>query len=252
MTTESFKSNFIARTKSSWFLLVSLLIGMGQFNDSKDFAISAYEGLSSTMTHWVDYKKINRIDIGISKHFAKSVLGNAKLVKHSSKGGLLEYNYYFSSKFTLGLIYNGGRLSGYWVLSLNDSFKPEIPFSNHSLLQASIKDIVRVPDTYMMDSFNLAYYMEQEQLPRNAMLLKRYLGWVGYGASTEQNNDSAIKQLITSSAPAEQESAMNSKTVELFERARSESAPNLFALGEVDAEQMADSLLTRAEYEYLK
>jgi hypothetical protein len=202
------------------------------------------------MTHSIEYQKIDQIDVGISKAFALSLFGNPKVIKNPDKGEVLEYNYYFNKKFLLGLIFDQDRMVGYWVISLIPSFMPSIPFSEYSLLDKPIEKLSLSADRYVYDTHNVTFYLESEQLPQKDMLLKRYLAWINYGAAKDEegnSNQSAILKIAQLGGLKAEETESD-----VLMQFRHKVSPNLFALGDVRIEQIADSLLTYAEYEYLK
>ena len=105
------------------------MITAGQFNDTKDLASSIYEATLTHFTHSIEYDLIEKIHVGNSMEYVKSLVGEPHVLKRSSLNLELQFHYYSKAKYHLTLISKDDRLVGYSVFPLKDGFAPKIPFS---------------------------------------------------------------------------------------------------------------------------
>ncbi|WP_028110900.1 ETEC_3214 domain-containing protein [Ferrimonas futtsuensis] len=236
------------RAKSGFLYLIALMIGFGNWNDTKELSYTIFQGIQANFTHHVEERLLNKIDVGNYLAYVEQDLGFPQVVKRSRTKDGLEFRYYKKNKFLLTLLVKGGRISGYLVQTLDyqglysqlSAFSPAIPFSDKQLNLDSYTHSFSQSDKFQLDDFNLVYYMEPHPLGAKGMYTTLYLGTVEYGVApgslVERVREIAEKQ-VHGEASTQQ-----------INHLRDQLKPNMYGIGEGEEEVMAEALLTRYEY----
>jgi hypothetical protein len=241
------------KIQTSIMMVAAIMISAGQFNDTKDIFMSVYEATLTNFTHSIEYDLIDKIHVGSSMDYIKSLVGEPHVLKRSKLNSRLKFHYYSEAKYTLTLISEDDRLVGYSVFTLEDGFSPNIPFSE-ALGEKSLAHAHKETGAYTYDIANLLYYTESQDLGKEQMFLTLVRGYVEYGALAQQKNVSAhYKKQVTEAIEALDEKATFSENekelIAPLQRVRQAIYPNFYAVTELEPIIIAESLLTRYEFQ---
>ncbi|TKB51592.1 hypothetical protein FCL40_03275 [Ferrimonas sediminicola] len=236
------------KAKSGFLYLIAMMIGFGNWNDTKELSYSIYQGIQANFTHHVEEQLLDRIDVGNYLAYVEQDLGFPQVVKRSRVEKGLEFRYYKKNKFLLTLIVETGRISGYLVQTLDyqglysqlSAFSPVIPFSDKQLNLGTYSQSSPAAEKYQLDDFNLVYYMEPYPLGAKGMYATLYLGTVEYGV-----NPGDLSDLVREVAKKQ---TLGDQTNEELTLLRDRLKPNMYGIGSDKGELMAEALLTRYEY----
>lgn len=235
--------SLLKKSQSLIFTIAAIMISLGQWADTKDMVISGYEGFITHFTDEVELEKLRQVRVGANLTYLETVFGDARLIKVKQPATDLEYRYYHDPKFLLALAVREQRVIGYQIVSLQPGFMPLVAFSNTLLGQQPLAEYQPFAGSFSTDTTNLRYYLEPQTLGREGLFFERQLGFVEYGAATEQHQ-TALQQLNELLLQDYDDDTLLQQSTAL----RSKLIPNVYALGEITLEQAADMLLTRYEY----
>jgi len=245
--------SFWKKTQTSLMMVAALMISAGQFNDTKDLFSTIYEATLTHFTHSIEYDLINKVHVGSSMDYMKSLVGEPHVIKRSKLNSALQFHYYSKEKYHLTLISTDDRLVGYSVFTLKDGFAPKIPFSEELGLKTLAQDH-KTTGTYSYDVGNLLYFIESQDLGKEQMFLTLMRGYVEYGATAQENpalmnNKQNVAKLIETldqkAIFAENKKAL----VTPLEDIRQTIYPNFYAVTELEPIIIAEALLTRYEFQ---
>jgi hypothetical protein len=177
-TDEQEEVTLLAKFRNITFSIMFLMISMGQWNDTKDVAISAYEEVVSRWTNTIQYEKLAKLRIGYSEHYIQTFFGDPQVIKvmTSLEGGV--FSYYSTEKFMLTTATKNGQLLGFSVLSFNDDFIAPIVYSDKKLNDALLDSYLPDADTYATDFRNSIYFLEVSELGREHMFYNFSIGTI--------------------------------------------------------------------------
>jgi len=245
--------SFWKKVQTSIMMVAAIMISAGQFNDTKDIFLSVYEATLTNFTHSIEYDLIEKINVGSSMEYVKSIVGEPHVLKRSKVNNKLQFLYYSKAKYTLTLISEDERLVGYSVFTLVDGFSPKIPFSE-DLGEKSLASAHKETGAYSYDIGNLLYYIESQDLGKEQMFLTLVRGYVEYGAIAQDEKVSenyrkqlnkVIENLEDKSTFAENDEAL----VVPLKKVRQTVFPNFYAVTELEPVIIAEALLTRYEFQ---
>ena len=81
MTENNNQTSTWKKVQSSILMIAAILISIGQWGDTKDVLKSAYSAFVENFTHKVQYKQIDKVNIGNSIAYIKTFLGEPNAVK---------------------------------------------------------------------------------------------------------------------------------------------------------------------------
>jgi len=232
----------------SMMTLAAAMISFGQFNDTRELLITLYEETTTNFTHAIEYDKLKELAVGRTISFTEGIFGAPEVIKKSSyKEGLI-YQYYNIDKAVLCILNLDGRVAGFTVIPREDDFSPQLNYVTDTLGESTYVNAGDYSGDIYLDVSNLIYYAESQDLGKSYIFLKKVTGFVEYGrlAVDEQSQDS--KALII---------AMNdnilAQNITAFEQQitdfRQSQKANFYAFTELDPSLIADSLLTRFEFQ---
>jgi hypothetical protein len=250
---EAPKDGFWRRMQTSIMMIAALMISAGQWNDTKDIAITIYEGILANFTNNIEYEQIKQINVGNSLDYVKSMVGEPYVIKRSKINSEIQYHYYSKEKFDLTLVSQDGQIVGYTVISKVDDFTPEIPFAE-SLGSLNIDQANEDPRIYALDTSNLIYFMDSKMLGKQQMFLTQIRGYVEYGANLAPESSKAVaskkvNELLAELIEKETYSASEQEMLDAIKVVRSTIYPNFYAMTNVEPAFIAEALLTRYEYQ---
>ncbi|RTR36914.1 hypothetical protein EKG38_21685 [Shewanella canadensis] len=237
------KVGFWPKLQSASFLVVALMLSLGQWNDTKEALNSGYELFVAHWTNDIEYKRLSKLHVGQTYDYITSILGAPHASKKSKSDLYLTYYYYGDAKYQLMLAVKDQRLSGYGIIGLIPDFNVPIPFTDIKLAESSIASSYAVVDSYYSDSNNLEYYAESHELGKNVMFYNLLIGSVNYGAYTDRETE-VVKALNTALDRGEED------VLALLTVSRTLS-PNYFAISELEPGLMVSGLLTHFEHKTL-
>lgn len=255
--TESVNSPVTSRLKPKWRVLrsgalytVGLMIAFGNFNDTKDLTISLYEWGTTHFTHQAELNRLEQLDVGNFLAYTETVFGIPQVVKASRLDTELQYRYYKTDKYLLTLQVKEQRVLGYLVqaLSLENQFNtagpfsPPVPFTERTLDSAPLATLPFADEGFALDNHNLVYFLERHPLAADGLYLNLYLGITEYD-TPHPGLSQTLGELDEALVFGEE-----IQTLESLNAVRERYAPNFYGLSELDNPYMAESLLTRHEF----
>ena len=251
-STEETKSKTVADKIFSYlFFFIFVIIGLGNWTDSKALFLEAYDGFITHFTNNLEEELVDKIHVGTHLSYVNQLLTAPKLVKKSSLSANVEYRYYKTKKYLLTLISQNQRVSAVVVHSLNhktkwiDVFSPLIPFTEQYLVKVTISKAVS-SNEYYFDNHNLVYFMQTKSLGAEGMYLFLTVGFTElennalFLSDTRSNLAQLEKMLVLSSSSGKQE--------ENIIKQLAEQKMSFFAISDMTSDFIADSLLTRYEF----
>lgn len=235
------------------FTVAAVMIGFGQWNDTKDLVIALYETSVSSFTNNVEYAALDELSVGITRDYLESVVGAPKVIKVSEIDPAVQYEYLFNEKYLLTTFMNADRLVGYSVIALKEGFAPHLPFSetadNLNGEDINVSAITQMgliyPQSYINDYRNILFYIENRELDITGLFLQRSVGYVNYSLE----DVTRISELIMSLQDAEM---FEDDPTDIVNNIRAELTPNFYAVGDISPQLFADALLTKYEYHKFK
>ena len=167
---------FLAKFRNIAVTIMLLMISMGQWNDTKDVAISAYEEIISRWTNNVQYEKLGKLRIGYSEDYIQTFLGEPQVIKSmaSLEGGV--FSYYSTPKYLLTTATKDSQLLGFSVLAINPDFTSPIVYLNKNLNENKLNTYLSNTDGYVTDFGNSVYFLEMSELGRQNMFYDFSIG----------------------------------------------------------------------------
>ena len=236
-------TSFLKKSQSIVFTIAAVMISLGQWADTKDIITSSYEGFITHFTDRVELEKLSEVRVGANLSYLETIFGDARLIKVKQPDTDLQYRYYHDKKFLLALAVKQQRVIGYQIVSLQQDFIPPIAFSDFTLGKIPLAQQQSFNGSFSTDTANLRYYLEPQTLGREGLFLERHVGYVEYGAGTD-NSQSKLTQLNELLLGDYKDETL----LKLSSDLRNTLIPNVYSLGEISLEQAADMLLTRYEF----
>ena len=241
------------KIQSSILMIAAILISIGQWGDTKDVLLSAYTASIKNFTHKIQYKQIDKVNIGNGLAYTKSFFGEPNAIKRSQTNPDVEFYYYIKDKFIFTIITSDKRVNGYSVLSRITDFSPEVPFSA-PLGKSTILDEAPGEFEYSFDTGNLIYYLESQNLGKDKMFLSLSKGFIEYAAipssiNSPDNYLASVKIALNEIDSLLIYSDTNKDLEKEINSLRGKIKPNYYAVSELNHKIVAESLLTRFEYQ---
>jgi hypothetical protein len=255
MTGKNLHKDDTAVQSSGWFsgvirfivFCAFLLMGLGNWSDSKQLLTEAYQGFITNFTHKVEDKTIGNVHIGNYLKYVEKSLGMPQVIKISELKPSLEYRYYKKNKYLLVLIAQEQRIAAMMLHTLPTEdafagrFNPSIPFTEHKLVVSPIDEAMGSSNEFFFDNHNLAYFMKAKQMGAKGMGHYLIVGATEYQESKETMKDK-LDALEEASLLEEQQEIVK-LTSDLGQQQSS-----FFGVSEVSPEIVADALLTKYEF----
>jgi hypothetical protein len=230
---------FLDKLRSLAVTLMLVMISLGQWNDTKDVVLSAYEEVISRWTNSLEYSDISKIRIGFSSDYIKKLLGEPQVVKVSNISEDIVFSYYSSSKYLLTTAMKNNRLSGFSILSLKSDFLAPIVYLNKSLNTNSLNTYLPTQDKFVTDFGNSEYFIETYELNHSLMFYDFSLGLVNTGTlSNDLKNE--IRD-INDQLNKGEDVPFNKLTIS------EKIVPNYYSVSELPSDVMFESMLSRFE-----
>ena len=228
-----------------YFVAIALgLMAIGQWGDTKDIAIEAWQLTLSKFPHKYEYESLNHVNVGSNLKYISTHFGQPKLIKKSKYHENLNFAYYLEKKFILTLILEGDRVNAYTITGLVDDFVP------YGLLDKREKEnTLSIADNYTefqdftLDFNNVEFLLVKEELGKEKLFVNQYFGAVGY----EQNINASkaeFKGLYEKLNMNDEAPSLLADVKRLTKQVRN----NFYGVGEVSLSIVADSVLTDFEY----
>jgi hypothetical protein len=230
---------FLDKLRSLAVTLMLVMISLGQWNDTKDVVLSAYEEVISRWTNTIEYSEISKIRIGFSGDYIKKLLGEPQVVKVSNISENMVFSYYSSPKYLLTTAMKNDRLSGFSILSLKSDFHAPIVYLNKNLNTSSLDTYLPTQDKFVTDFGNSEYFIETYELNHSLMFYDFSLGLVNTGSlSNDLKNE--IRDI--------NDQLNRGEDIPLNKLAISEKiVPNYYSVSELSSDVMFESMLSRFE-----
>ncbi|MCL1059514.1 hypothetical protein L2729_16200 [Shewanella gelidimarina] len=241
------KKGFFARLASGFLLLMVILMGLGNWADTKQLLTEAYQAFITNFTHQIENNRVASLDIGNYLQFAQKSVGIPQVIKASNLDPTIEYRYYKDPKYLLTLINKDQRIVGIVLHSLQQNnsiiseFTPMVPFTDNLLKVNSIADITLDSNLFFYDYQNISYYLQSKELGPQGMFLNLLAGFTEY-EQVQPNAFSMLNELEHATLDG------NSADVSALTQKLATYPANFYAISEIPPEYIADSLLTKHEF----
>ncbi|WP_354624109.1 ETEC_3214 domain-containing protein [Psychromonas sp. MME2] len=229
----------LSKIKNIAITIMALMISMGQWNDTKDVAISAYEEIISRFTNQVEYDRISQLRIGFTREYVHQLLGQPQVIRTSKQHQEVKYYYYNSDKYLLTTFIQSDRLVGFSVLAKKNDFEAPIPYLGLFLNNNVIANYLPSQEIIRTEANNIEYYAETYELSKNLMFYNLVLGRVNYQPS-ELNHSEQIRA-INQRLNTGEEFDLSADTLS------SSITTNFYSITELDSDSSFEALLS--EYE---
>ena len=230
---------FLDKLRNFALTLMLLMISLGQWNDTKDVILSAYEEVISRWTNTLEYSKISSLRIGYSSAYIENLLGDPQVVKLSKSSENTIFSYYSSPKYLLATAMKNDRLSGFSILSLKNDFYAPIIYLNKNLNESFLNSYLPTQDSFVTDVGNLDYFIETYELNHSAMFYDFALGVVNTGSITD-GLKSEIRD-INDDLNKGEDIPLNKLSIS------KKIVPNYYSVSELPIDVMFESMLSRYE-----
>lgn len=238
-TEELQKKTFLEKFRNFAVTLMLLMISIGQWNDTKDVLLSAYEEIISRWTNTLEYEKLAQLRVGYSGEYVESLLGLPQVTKHSKLSENTTFSYYGTSKYILITAATNDRLSGFSVIALKNDFHAPIVYLEKELNKNRLDSYIPSQGLFVTDFGNAEYFIENYELSRNLMFYDFSLGVINYGLLPEdlRNEIKVLNRQLN-----------NGDDLLLSDLSIQEKiSPNYYSVSEFSSEIMMESILSRYE-----
>lgn len=179
----------LTKIKNVSVTIMVLMISLGQWNDTKDVAISAYETFISQFTNQVEYNRIDQLRIGFTNEYVIDLLGKPQVIKESKQYSDVNYYFYNSDKYLLTTFIKLDRLAGFSVIAKQADFEPPIPYLHAVLNNKAIASYLPTQGNIETESDNIEYFAETYEFSKDLMFYNFSLGRVNYQVSQYNKTD---------------------------------------------------------------
>lgn len=241
------KKGFFARLTSGFVLLMVVLMGLGNWADTKQLLTEAYQAFITHFTHQVENNRVASLDIGNYLQFAQKSVGMPQVIKASSLDPSIEYRYYKDPKYLLTLMNKDQRIVAIVLHSLQHDnpllgdFTPQVPFTESLLKTNTITDITSDSNIFFYDNQNVTYFLQSRELGPQGMFLNLLAGFTEY-EQVQPNAFSMLTELDQATLEG------NTAEVGALTQKLAAYTANFYAISELSPEYIADSLLTKYEF----
>lgn len=223
--------------------IMLLMISMGQWNDTKDVAIAAYEEAISRFTNNIQYEKLAKLRIGYTVDYTQTLIGEPRVIKpiRSIEGGY--FSYYSAEKYLVVTASKDNRVIGFSVTANDEFFDAPIAYINQNLQEKILSSYFEDVDNYATDFGNSNYFFEMLELNHQQMFYEFSIGVI-------ENQQISADALLKIKTLNEQ---LNKGEEPLLEELKLPSLlkPNYYSVSEVSSEIMHESILSKYEMKFL-
>jgi hypothetical protein len=237
------ETTLLVKFRSIAVTVMLLMISMGQWNDTKDVAISAYEEIVSRWTNNIQYEKLAKLRIGYSESYIKTFFGEPQVIKamSSMQGGV--FSYYSTPKYLLTTATKDDQLLGFSVLSINDDFIAPIVYSDKKLNESTLNTYLPDADNYATDYRNSIYFLVVSELGQQHMFYDFSIGLL----KTSILTDALANKIRTLNERLDRGDEPLLEDLEISPLLK----PNYYSVSEFSSEIMHESILSKYEMKAL-
>ncbi|RDV24759.1 hypothetical protein DXV75_11810 [Alteromonas aestuariivivens] len=204
-------------------------------------------------THKQQYEDLTLLSIGRTTDFVEGIFGPPQVIKPSTSNPEVVFQYYHTGKALLTIFNHNQRVAGFVVIPLVRDFYPSIHYINRTLGQQTVAELIPAQQDFYSDTNNLLYYAEANTLGKEYLFIQLAVGFVEYGMNELVWQGARVPATdVIKSLQRINQHYLSENTDALMlelEKFRSSTPPNFFALTELDGRLVADSLLTRVEFQ---
>lgn len=228
------------------------MVFFGQFNDTKELLTGIYEDTTTNFTHNIEYEKLEKLTIGRTIQYVEDFFGPPEVIKNSNLSENVTFQYYEIEKAVVTIIVNRERVSGFVIVPIVDDFDPEIPYVRAKLSETSIAFENESESGFFFDASNLIYFAESHGMGKEFMFLNQVVGFVEYGEFARSGeeieksieSDILLIKTINDLFALDEQDEMTKSMKQL----RGNGLANFYGFTELEADLIAESLLTRFEF----
>jgi len=232
-------AKFWSRTST----MMLFLIALGQWNDTKEVVMTAYEEVISRWTNNVQYEKLEKLRIGYSESYIQTFLGEPQVIKpiSSLKGGV--FSYYSTPKYLLTTATKDSQLLGFSILAINDDFLSPIVYLDKKLNDSTLDTYLPDSYRYASDSGNSVYFFELSELDRKNMFYDFSIGTLQVLPLT----DVVTNKIQNLNEELDRGNEPLLKTIGISNLIK----PNYYSVSELSSEIMHEGILSKYEMKAL-
>lgn len=233
------QKSLLAKFRDFSLTLMLLMISVGQWNDTKDVVVSAYEEIISRWTNKLEYETVSKLRVGHSSEYIENLLGLPQVTKASKLSPKTIFSYYGTPKYILTTAVTNNRLSGFSVLALKNDFYAPIVYLQKNLNEEYLDSYISSQDMFDTDFGNAEYFIENYELSRNLMFHEFSLGVINYGLLVDDLRD----EIKTINHQLNRGDDLSLSDLSLQHKV----LPNYYSVSEFSSEIMMESILSRYE-----
>ncbi|WP_394190564.1 ETEC_3214 domain-containing protein [Pseudoalteromonas atlantica] len=239
MATEK-PNSFWINVKNVAVTFAATFLALGAWNDSVDLLQSAYKYSVSKFTNTLDYEKLQLVQVGLNKDFIESAFGPAELMRTSQVDNQIDYTYYLNSKYILTIFYREKQVKAFTIITIKDDFIPVGLLELNNIETDSTTEQLAPGFAGLAVNPKESLFVVEDQLGKNSLFLKKYIGNVGFAAR-------AFKEPLLLNKI---EQAMLIDELKVLEQTEPlKSLPlNLYGVGQLSVDMIADAVLSSREY----
>lgn len=239
---EDQRLGFFGRVKNLSITVAALIIAIGSWNDSVDFISQLHDVVKSQFTHQVEYEKLAKVQVGISKEFVQEQFGAPQLiraVKGVTANEKVVFAYYLHKKYVLLLAYQDEQVNAFLIVGLVDNFKPENIINLEIVTKFNKIYEAATEISSVSVSLTSSAYLTEQELNKENLFLKRY---IGFAHNPTLNNSKATLTTLENAIVFQSEATIESSIREL-----NQFPMNAFGLGNLSVELVTSALLSGQE-----
>lgn len=233
------EKSFLEKFRNFAVTLMLLMISIGQWNDTKDVLLSAYEEIVSRFTNTLEYNKLAQLRVGYSSEYVESLLGLPQVTKHSKLSKDTTFSYYSTDKYILTTAVTNSRLSGFSVIALKKDFYAPMVYFDNNLNEGVLDSYIPSQGVFETDFGNIEYFIENYELNHNLMFYNLSLGVINYGLLNNELRDEI--ESINIQLNTGEELQLSDLSIQ------KKISPNYYAVSEASPDVMFESILSRYE-----
>jgi len=234
---------FLVKFRNIAMTVMLLMISIGQWNDTKDVVIAAYEEVISRFTNNIQYEKLAKLRIGYSENYIQGFFGEPQVIKAmaSLEGGV--FSYYSTPKYLLTTATKDGQVLGFSILAIKDDFISPIVSVDKKLNEKTLDTYLPNVDGYVTDFGNAVYFLEMSELGHENMFYDFSIGTLRVSTLPH----SAVEQIQELNEQLDRGNEPAFETLNISSLVK----PNYYSMSDFSSEIMHEGILSSYEMKAL-
>ena len=186
-------TNWVAKAKSVVISIAAIVISIGGWNDTETVLVNTYQKIKTNFTHENEYQLIEKLTVGHSFDYVRQTTGFPQAVKASTIDRGVKFNYFYFDKFLLSIAVKENRVAAYAIQALQNDFMAPIPYTEYTLYESSLAEIIKQPDKNYIESGSVNFYLDAIELGRDALFHQLMVGMYSYTTSNALQTNTISK-----------------------------------------------------------